>query len=445
MASLGIKRKRVSKKNKLAWRKHSKVADVEQFLDEQWEEERLGAIEALPDDQLFVLDSKPDKATITTRQSKKLRATRPLKGFAALQPHTSVPDPIKKRNRVQTKEERKSDLVKKKELDDRRNGVLKLKEINAIAERRLYELKRDKKEKRGEFNKDVWSEEADSVLQNDPWAEKVTKVHNLRNTGVPVKNRPIKSKSLLQVIEPPHPGTSYNPSFKDHQDLLRTVAQEETKIIKEEKHLDRVTRQMFRRVTSNKKDSEWMVEMSQGMTNKEEKEIKEEPEDLDKISINPPVQNKKKSVQQRRKQREQLTLENQLRAKKLDKKKIGDIHTIKVLEKDLQKLAKKQEKLREVRKIRAEKNKLKPKVLSSTKFEDYGPDFQMGQDIAGNLRSMKKEGNLLSDRFKSLQKRNILEPSKRAHYKKPKVKKYTKPGHKDDWETTVARRKITSK
>jgi len=73
------------------------------------------------------------------------------------------------------------------------------------------------------------------------------------------------------------------------------------------------------------------------------------------------------------------------------------------------------------------------------KFEDPGPDFQMGQHISGNLRALRKEGNLLTDRFKSLQKRNILEPSKRARKKKPKVKKYTKPGHKDDWEKTVAR------
>lgn len=36
------KKKRVSKKNKAAWRKHSDIRDVEEFLEEQRLEERLG-------------------------------------------------------------------------------------------------------------------------------------------------------------------------------------------------------------------------------------------------------------------------------------------------------------------------------------------------------------------------------------------------------------------
>lgn len=159
---------------------------------------------------------------------------------------------------------------------------------------------------------------------------------------------------------------------------------------------------MFRKVSETKKHDEWMVEMSEGMPSKtsedESKVNKETDEDLDHISINPPVQNKKKTLQQRRKQREQLELETQRRNKKLEKKKIGDIHTIKLLHKKLEREEKKQAKLREVRKIRTEKAKLKPKQLSSTKFDDFGPDFQLGQDISGNLRSLKREGNLLTDR-----------------------------------------------
>lgn len=179
MAISGVKRKRVSKKSKLSWRKHTKVSDIEEFLDEQREEERLGGpLNTVSNEQLFVLDSKPEQPQVSTREAKKLRATRPLKGFSALQPHTKVPDPIKKRNRVQTPEERKSVLVKNKE-----RRVLKAKEINAIAERRLYEIKKDKKEKRGEFLKDIWAEDKSYSIQNDPWAQTITKVHNLRNTG----------------------------------------------------------------------------------------------------------------------------------------------------------------------------------------------------------------------------------------------------------------------
>lgn len=55
-------------------------------------------------------------------------------------------------------------------------------------------------------------------------------------------------------MEPPHPGMSYNPSFEDHQDLLRIVAEKEAKVIKEENHLTRCTAGMFQKVTEDKRD-----------------------------------------------------------------------------------------------------------------------------------------------------------------------------------------------
>ncbi|KAL1501236.1 hypothetical protein ABEB36_006599 [Hypothenemus hampei] len=438
------KRKRVSKKSKLSWRKHSKVADIEEFLEEQREDERLGGpLDQISDDQLFTLDTKPDETLISTRQQRKLKALRPLKGFAALQPHTNVPDPIKKRNRVRTVDERRSVIVKQKELENRKKNILKAKEVNAIAERRLNEIKRENKEKPDEFLHDIWNKEVDLPIKKDQWAEPITKVHNLRNLGIPVKRTLkdlSKKKSILPAVEVPHPGMSYNPSFKDHQNLIKEIAEAELKVIKDEEHVKRVTRDIFRKVLPKQKESEWLIEMSEGLMKvKDEIDIKEEYEDLDKISVNPPVQNKKKTLKQRRKQKEQLALEKKLKAKKMEKKKIGDIHKLKVLQKHLEHMGKKQEKLQEIRKIRQEKDRIKPKTLGSTKFEDLGPDFQMGEDISGNLRGLKKEGNLLLDRFKSLQKRNILVPSKRAHKKKNKVKKYTKPGHKEDWEKTVAK------
>jgi nucleolar protein 53 len=47
---------------------------------------------------------------------------------------------------------------------------------------------------------------------------------------------------------------SYNPSYSDHQDLLQEVAKKELMLIKEEKHLKRVTSRMFSRVTEDEKE-----------------------------------------------------------------------------------------------------------------------------------------------------------------------------------------------
>jgi len=47
---------------------------------------------------------------------------------------------------------------------------------------------------------------------------------------------------------------SYNPSYTDHQNLLQEVADKELKLIKEEKHLKRVTSKMFSRVTEDESE-----------------------------------------------------------------------------------------------------------------------------------------------------------------------------------------------
>lgn len=51
-----------------------------------------------------------------------------------------------------------------------------------------------------------------------------------------------------------HLGMSYNPSYTDHQNLLQEVADKESKLITEEKHLKRVTSKMFSRVTEDENE-----------------------------------------------------------------------------------------------------------------------------------------------------------------------------------------------
>lgn len=93
--------------------------------------------------------------------------------------------------------------------------------------------------------------------KHEEWLTDNTKKHNMRGIGKPVKQLLNTNKiktSVLPAIEPPHPGMSYNPSFEDHQDLLRIIADHETKLIKQEKHLTRCTTGMFEKVTTDKRD-----------------------------------------------------------------------------------------------------------------------------------------------------------------------------------------------
>lgn len=177
----------------------------------------------------------------------------------------------------------------------------------------------------------------------------------------------------------------------------------------------------------------WIVEMSEGLNEPKQNEADSDGEFK---SINPPVMNKKKSKQQRRKQKEQRALlEARLRAK-IEKKKIADIYKLRIFEKEIATSKKKTELLKEKREKLKKLKLLQPKRIGGQKFEASDLDFNKGEDIAGNLRNLKSEGNLLKDRFKSLQKRNILEPStKQPGKKRAKVKKYEKPSHKMGWES----------
>lgn len=76
-----------------------------------------------------------------------------------------------------------------------------------------------------------------------------------------------KKLSVLPSVEAPHPGTSYNPSLKDHQTLLNEIAQKEMKIIKEEKHIERVTTKMFKRVPAEKREVRYLIQITTSVPN----------------------------------------------------------------------------------------------------------------------------------------------------------------------------------
>ncbi|CAH1176756.1 unnamed protein product [Phaedon cochleariae] len=445
MAISGTKKKKVSKKLKSSWRKHVNIKDVEEFLEDQRLDERLGPpLATISNDELFKVDVKPDEQLLSSKERRKLKALKPLKCLSSLESYTKVPDPIAKRNHVRTKEERMNRLVMLKKEANQKKGIFTAKEIQAKANRELAEVRRQNKPKRGEFSEDLWAGVKKFPIESDEWATTNTKKHNLRGVGVPIKNvRPSlkEKKSGVPAIEAPHPGMSYNPSYKDHQDLLRAVAEKESKLIKEEAHLQRCTRGMFSKVTEETRDHAWLVEMSEGLPSKEGTNVEENEASGDEYkSVNPPTKNQKKTLKQRRKQKEQLDLAKARRTLKVEKKKITDIHQLKVLARQVSKIERQQAIIRGMRAKVKELKKNEPKVLGSMKYEEPDLEFNMMQDIAGNLKDLKTEGSLLADRFKSMQKRNILAPTKRHARKKAKVKKYTKPGHKDeDWKKTVAR------
>nr|KAF6411140.1 NOP53 ribosome biogenesis factor [Rousettus aegyptiacus] len=65
----------------------------------------------------------------------------------------------------------------------------------------------------------------------------------------------------------------------------------------------------------------------------------------------------------------------------------------------------------------------KPRRLGRLKYQAPDIDVQLSSELPDSLRTLKPEGNILRDRFKSFQRRNMIEPRERARFKrKYKVK-----------------------
>lgn len=440
-------RKKVSKKTRKAWRKHIHIQGLDEHLEKERFEERTGDFSKKQNDELFFVDSKADDKLIDVYENKadKRLALRnsELKHCAVLtSTYTAVPDPIIKRNRVKTPEERKNPITKNNLLKKKINGTLTKTEKEALKNRGITELNKKNRYKRGDFLTDVWN---DDDKNNKPSLNGETidcewfNSDTLRHIKPTKKSKRVKTTAINKIaaVEPPHPGTSYNPSWDDHQQLLHTIAQEELKLIKEEKHLNRVTDKMFRKVTDEAKETNWLKESSEGLPVSKGGIKSESEEEVDKYpgevhSINPPAKLKKKTKQQRRKQREQKLLALKLKNAKIEKKKIGDIYKLRKMKTKIETKEIEDEKTRKLRLAKEEKKLLtEPVKLSKTKFEAPDIDFKMGEDLTGNLRNADPTGNLLRDRYKSLQKRSIVAPSTRSFkLNKARVKKFIKADHK---------------
>lgn len=112
--------------------------------------------------------------------------------------------------------------------------------------------------------------------------------------------------------------------------------------------------------------------------------------------------------------------------------------------KELKKDENKLENQKQVRIKQNEQRKHEPGRLARLKFIEEDLPVADSLDDLGNLRKLNPEGNLLMDRFKSLQKRNILPVNKRRQKKKRALVTVTKRGYKNE-DTPIKVPKMTVK
>ncbi|KAI3354524.1 hypothetical protein L3Q82_019035 [Scortum barcoo] len=447
------RRKRVNKNKKKNWNKHSDINDVDEFLQDIRHQERTtgGLLSEKSDESLFFLDVGPPKkaeqkeAEPVAGKKRKGKTSRPLRIDLILQHDSLVPPPkdvlsyqqpnAKKLRRIAQKAEQLAakGVVprRQKQLLNRRTATRTAKkavtEANNNPDREYYDIW----ETRGfeyVFPIKSWSE----VLYLKPFflfnvAKDEADPWYLQQTRKKLVTRPEKlneKPSVLPAVEVIAPGGSYNPDFFSHQALLQEAHEVEVKKQKEEEKIER-------QLAVNKEDTatEETVfrEQVEGLV-EEENEGEEAPpnEEEEDVAVGAIAVAEKKTERQRKREKAEKIKEQQRLASRQQIDQQQQLFQLRSIKASIRQQDQKTKAKQKQRKAKQEAQKAQPRRLGKLKFQPQVQDLevQLSDELAGSLRRLKPEGSILKDRFKSLQKRNLIEPRERAKFKRRYKLKY---------------------
>ncbi|KAM3911189.1 ribosome biogenesis protein NOP53 [Leptodactylus fuscus] len=413
------KRKRVNRNKKKSWKKHSDVRDVEEFMDDVRLQERTvgGLLSEKADENLFFVDTRKKKKK-GVKKPKKL--TRPLRIDLNLQPDSKVPAPkdilahqVPNAKKLKRKREREEKLEKKGVLPRTDRLLLTQQDRPSTAQKD----EPNNNPSRGFY--DLWADKTplDSPLEGkDQWYLEQTKKSRVKRP-----ERLNKKPSELPAVEVAAPGASYNPTFESHQDLLLSAHEIEVKKLKAEEKLER----QLKLPTKDEAPTEEsrLQELCEGLVEESEDENPPEYEGTEEKTISLP-QRERKTERQRKKEKEAKVLKSRQDAEKTERLRRQGLFQLKSIQTSLKA---RQEELLRRKSLREEKRKakaLQPKRLGRLKYQEPDMDIQLSEELSESLRKLKPEGSVIKDRFKSFQKRNLIEPRERAKFKRKLKVKY---------------------
>ncbi|XP_006898702.1 PREDICTED: glioma tumor suppressor candidate region gene 2 protein [Elephantulus edwardii] len=434
----GLRRRRRGPRNKKrGWRRLAQEPlglEVDQFLEDVRLEERTsgGLVSEAPDERLFFVDTGPKRKDLkkkrTKVQKKQLLLKKPLRIDLTLENKSKVPAPkdilahqVPNAKKLRRKQELWERLAKQGELP---------REVRK-AQARLHNPPTPKAKPGPQDTVerpfyDLWAPDNPldrALIGQDPFFLEQTK-----KKGVQRPPHLLTKPSQAPAVEVTPAGASYNPTFEDHQALLRAAHEVELQRQKEAEKLERqlalpTADQAATQESTFREMCEGLLEESDGEAELEESQ---DPESEGDQALPAParlVTTEKKTEQQRRREKAERTLRMQraaLRTAQLRHQELFRLRGIKAqVAQRLAELARRREQRRAQRLAEADK----PRRLGRLKYQAPDIDVQLSSELSDSLRTLKPEGNILRDRFKSFQRRNMIEPRERAKFKrKYKVK-----------------------
>ncbi|EFB23996.1 hypothetical protein PANDA_006341, partial [Ailuropoda melanoleuca] len=447
------RRRRGPRNKKRGWRRLAQEPlglEVDQFLEDVRLQERTsgGLVSEAPDEKLFFVDTGSKKKELnkkrTKSQKRSLLLKKPLRVDLVLENTSKVPAPkdvlayqIPNAKKLKRKEQLWEKLAKQGELPrEVRRAQARL--LNPPAtkakpgpqdtiERPFY---------------DLWAK--DNPLERPLAGQDTFFLEQTKKKGVKRPPHLHTKPSQVPAVEVTPAGASYNPSFEDHQTLLLAAHEVE---LQRQKDAEKLERRLALPASEKPATQESAFqEMCQGLL--EESDGEGEPgegqdkgpdaggEQAEGAEASPtPLRLaavEKKTEQQRRREkaaRKMRVQQAEVRAARLRHQELFRLRGIKA--QVARRLAEGRERgagvlvpcLAAFWKIIS--SPTEPHVLEGPLPRYQAPDIdvQLSSELSDSLRTLKPEGNILRDRFKSFQKRNMIEPRERAKFKrKYKVK-----------------------
>ncbi|XP_052866426.1 ribosome biogenesis protein NOP53 [Anopheles cruzii] len=402
-----MKKKHVSRKLKSSWRKHIDTTEIDEFLEQQRQDERIGAVEEQPDGALFTEEKKPSKPKATRRELRHKKFTEEPKSFLALKNVSRVRDPIVKRN------------IKKQTLAPLRNPASSS-SVSLRVPRKKTTLPKSICEANHE---DLWTGEdvLPKELQSE-WIGKEQLLHTLKHAGKPKVKQPgkiVTGKETLPASSLPREGSSYNPAIDDYLELKDEAVAEQRKIRKREAHFDRVVTNMFIKELPEVRRQRQLQEMSEGLIKAEGDES--EVEDCDSATVLVGKRKKPKAKKSRSKRQLQYQKLREHKLVKAELKKLKDINRAAEINAELEKAEAKQE--------------LKKMSAEGPKVDIIPIDFIEPQQLTGSLRTVQPTNNLMATGLPKLRQVSIFKKSRaevQRNIRAPRKKvKYVRSSHKN--------------
>ncbi|BBM99005.1 nucleolar protein 53 [Marchantia polymorpha subsp. ruderalis] len=382
------KRAKTSRKGKKAWRANISTADTDDFITRQALEDRSGGpLDAVPDDSLFFVDKSKD---VTIERKTKKHREKILHCDSVLQRNSLIPPlraPLKPKRKRKDRDTAKPPSKKKSALE------------TVVAQ-------------------DGGDGEEEMAVSADVWeaghgTETLDENTFIPKTGKKKMQKLAKSAPPVEVpaVEIDAPGCSYNPTFEDHQDALGlAVAQEMQKVYKKDLEPPRVPKTVHVHGFPVEQEDVFFLDADADDEDEEEDEGTVVAGDgpsagsravkvkkLTRADLNR-IQRRRANVRVEREKREKLKLKK-------------DVLRLPEIIEDITNQNDEAEKVRLRRKIaRAERRAHEPPRLGKHKFKPAPVQVLLTEEVTGSLRQIKGCYTLARERFKSLQRRGILEP-----------------------------------